>query len=1042
MEVLNIPIKHLLEDVKAGCWGLELVSGDEAYKSIYQYFEIILRDMINVVFGGYIKLFFLALKSWNDLIKQLNLPGGDTTRKNILCITANSLYNTPNRILYKNILPTIIDIKMFQTKGPTVKSYNDLKTGEELKQKVHVSKCTMKIFDYENVRKNVKNFIDYVVNRSTMANVYIQLSNKTAESHSQFLTDLYSRVESIKNLPTFMETFVTQIMRILTIRQTDLGKKHNIFVHIDMSTIFFVTDFKYDDTNVRFQGNIDALIADLGDCDGIDDQRDHAPEQGAAPDQRPSRFAKLKFVINTRFVDEELERIRRELTPEQREQNEKSLLEYDAKTTKMPQEEREREREKELSLASKLEINYEIFQMLFNCSLSQLNADAEIMSTYSHEDIYHYLSSSNLGRYMQFTEVNAKYLFIVGYLQNKLRYPFLIVGRTALQLNCVLLHDKIAKKVQFVEFFGAFQKECTDFDCVFVNPNGLIHKDTFFMVYHLFLKKFLNGREIVMKHKNSSMLEQSKINEIKMRHQILEILSVNSNETIKIKEGDGQMVRSVCDITFKPRSVPPLIQLFLTNPRELILKPHDDVKSELTELLVSFKFPSQNLLLFECVGIVNSILIEFKTRKTEENEKYQFFNLLKFASRACQCAYLISIETNLDFKRENVGLHLSVFFILQAQSAKFENDLIIQILSLFLQQKSEHEYMLNLEAYLQLKSYKETGTITNIVSDIFKLLQKGVLKLRGNLAFSLVAAAAHWQAAQDGQVSEAREYLNDGEKEGEILASAAAEATAAALGRFKGGKINKKIKSINKINKINKKIKNTKKYKRINKKCHITTRRKNKKRRITRKVVQIGGLPPTKREYYEEKLNQYCVYFCLYNAIKDDSVLISSGYKNDLLELLKEFKHDSFSSLFPDSLFKDKSKEHASNLEVKEQLLQQLTQTTTPISPIIRKCFITFISNFGKLQFDEKLNLLKYLVKKTVQKSSDLLSNTNFIDISESDEQFKSKTGVSERALLYLKELDSCISAMSQQAQRPTQTQDEVAAAFAAAFPLSPSNSR
>lgn len=1017
MEVLNIPIEDLLEVVKSGCRDLQLVSGDEAYKSIYQYFEIILRDMINVVVGNYIKLFFRALSNWNDLIKKLNLPGRDTTRKNILCITANSLYTTPNRILYKNILPTIKQHKIFQTKGSTsFKSYDDLVTGEEMGQEVRVSKCTMKIFDYENVRKNVKNFIEYIVNRSTMSNVYRQLSKMTAEPHSQFLTALYSRVESIKNLPTFMEIFITQIMRILTIRQKELGKKHNIFISIDMSTIFFVTDFKYDDTNVRIVGNIDALISDLGEYEGIDDKHDLTPEQGAASDQTPFRFAKKRnFEIGHRFVDKELERIRAELTPEQREQIEKSLLEYDEKTTKVPQS----EKVMDLSLASKLEIDYDIFQMLFNCSLRQLNADAEIISKYSDKEIYDYLSNSNLGRYMQFSEVNAKYLFIVGYLQNKLRHPFLIVGRTALQLNCVLLDDEIVKKIQLADFFVAFQQKCTDFDCVFVNPNGPRHKDTFFMVYHLFLKKILNSREIVMKHTNSSMLEQPDFYEIQMRHQILEIQSVNSNETIKIKEGDGQMVHSVCDITFKPiTSVPPLIRLFLTKPNELILKNRDG-ESELTKLLVSFQFPHHSSLLFECVGIVDSILNAFKIQQTEEKEKYQFFNLLKFASRACQCAYLISIETKL---------RLSVVFILQAQSDKFKNDLIIQILSLFLEQKSEEgKYMLNNRAYLELQYYKETGTITKIVSDIFELLQKDVLKQRGNLAFSLAAA-------QDGRVSEASEDLNDGKKEGEILASPAAAASA-----LNGGKMNKKIKS---INKINKKIKNTKKYKRINKKCHITTRRKNKKRKITRKVVQIGGVPPTKSEYYEEKLNTYCVCFCWYNAIKDDSVLISSAYKNASLERVKAFKNDSFSSSFPDSWFKDKSTEHASNLEVKEKLLQQLTQTTTPISPISRNCFIKFVSNFGKLQFDEKLNLLKYLVKKTIQKSSDLLSNTNFIDKSESDEQFKSKTGVSERALLFLKELDSCISAMSQQVQRPTQTRDEVAAELAAAFPPSPSNSR
>ena len=768
----------------------------------------------------------------------------------------------------------------------------------------------------------------------------------------------------------------------------------------------------------------------MGEYEGIDDKHDLAPEQGAASDQTPFRFAKKlqKSEISASLVDKELKRIRAELTPAQREQIEKSLLEYDEKTTKVPQS----EKVKDLSLASKLEIDYDIFQMLFNCSLSQLNADAEIIYKYSDKDIYDYLSNSNLRIYMQFTEVNAKYLFIVGYLQNKLRHPFLIVGRTALQLHCVLLHDEIAKKMQLDDFFVAFQKKCTDFDCVFVNPNGPRHKDTFFMVYHLFLKKMLKGREIVMKHTNSSMLEQPDFYEIQMRHQILEIQSVNSNETIKIKEGDGQMVHSVCDITFKPITpVPPLIQLFLTKPSELILENRDG-KSELTKLLVSFQFPSHNSLLFECVGIVDSILNEFKIQQTEEKEKYQFINLLKFASRACQCAYLISIETNRELISRKAKLRLSAFFFLHSQSDKFKNDLIIQILSLFLEQKLEDEYILNIQAYLELQYYKETGTITKIVSDIFELLQKDVLKQRGNLAFSLAAA-------QDGQVSEASEYLNDGE-EGEILASAAAEATAAAAASaLNGGKMNKKIKS---INKINKKIKNTKKYKRINKKCHITTRRKNKKRKITRKVVQIGGVPPTKSEYYEEKLNTYCVCFCWYNAIKDDSVLISSAYKNASLELVKAFKNDSFSSSFPDSGFKDKSTEHASNLEVKEKLLQQLTQTTTPISPIIRKCFITFISNFGNLLFDEKFNLLKYLVKKTIQKSSDLLSNTNFIDKSESDEQFKSKTGVSERALLFLKELDSCISAMSQQAQTPTRTRDEVAADFAAAFPPSPSNSR
>ena len=88
----------------------------------------------------------------------------EVIRKNALCRTANGLYSYPF-LAFTNIIPTIQNIQMFKTSdsGP-VMSYSELQQkqpgGENA---IVVSKCSMYAFNYDDVRTNVKNYIEYIV---------------------------------------------------------------------------------------------------------------------------------------------------------------------------------------------------------------------------------------------------------------------------------------------------------------------------------------------------------------------------------------------------------------------------------------------------------------------------------------------------------------------------------------------------------------------------------------------------------------------------------------------------------------------------------------------------------------------------------------------------------------------------------------------------------------------------------------------------------------------------------------------------------------
>jgi hypothetical protein len=540
--------------------------------------------------------------------------------------------------------------------------------------------------------------------------------------------------------------------------------------------------------NVKIEGNIQGLLDDLNLIDEF-------TERQAQKDIQERR----QLNIDQRRVHEELARIRalqpqeppqQELSDEERQRIADSLVAHD-KATATIKSSRSIKVEQETQLAHDNGIDYPVFQMLFKCSFSELLTDADTISKCSDIDTLQYLSTSNLSKYMRFTELNAKYLLIVGYLKNKLRNSFLICGRTALQMNCVLLSDEI-KRAADQHFFTAFQKSCTDFDCQFVIPQGPKPKQTFMSVYNLFLK----GHDIFMAHDARGEIPQSVFSRLITKNkQILQIGAEHSDKTIKVKESDGRFFHSVCDITFVPTSsVTPLIELFLTKPKNLTLsgiilglpdQPQQKLTElKLTELDISFQFPSPYSLLFECVGIVDSILNDFKSPQSEEKERLQFFYLLKFASRACQCAYLIHLDSKM-------GVKISV--ILREESIKFDNVLIFGILNLFLKRESSGLEKLNYLAIYAFQSYKEKGTINQIIMDVYELLQQGLSQQAGKkLTFSLG-----------------------------------------------GGKM---------VKNINKKLKNTKKYKRVNKKYHSKyknynmtnkkchTRRKNRRKSFRVKI--------------------------------------------------------------------------------------------------------------------------------------------------------------------------------------------------------------
>ena len=777
-------------ELERGISSLNLTKEDQAYKSFRQYFMIRLYDLLHPVKAPHIKLFFTALRTWNGLISALQNQRGnpEVTRKNALCRTANGLYSFPF-LSFKDILPTIQTIKMFKTsEGGPVISYNDFEIQRKQPGGVNaivVSKCSMYAFNYDDVRTNVKNFIEYIVKNSHMTRVYEKIFLHDAEKIDHFLLQLYSMVDGgITSIESFMSTIhqVTILLIVDGIQQ--LGTKNDIIFLIDFSSMYLNPGgLQFNPGNVKIGGNIQGLIDDLSLIDEF-------TERQAQKDIQERR----QLNMDERRVHEELARIRalqpqeppqQELSDEERQRFAESLVAHDKATATT----RSTKVEHDTQLAHENGIDYPVFQMLFKCSFSELLTDADTISKCSDIDTLQYLSTSNLSKYMRFTELNAKYLLIVGYLKNKLRNSFLICGRTALQMNCVLLSDEIERAAD-QHFFTAFQKSCTDFDCQFVIPPGIKPKQTFLSVYNLFLKK---GHDIFMAY-DAWEIPQSVFFRLKMqKQQILEIRSEHSDKTIKVKESDGRLFHSVCDITFVPTSsVTPLIELFLTNPASLTLSGRilglpDQPQPKLTELDISFQFPSPPSLLFECVGIVDSILNDFKSPQTEEKERLQFFYLLKFASRACQCAYLISLQSRMT---------VNISVILRAESSKFDNDLILGILNLFLKRESSgglEIVTLNELAYIAFQSYKEKGTITKIIMDVYKLLQQGLSQQAGKkLTFSLG-----------------------------------------------GGKM---------VKNINKKLKNTKKYKRVNKKYHSKyknnnmtnkkchTRRKNRRQSFRVKI--------------------------------------------------------------------------------------------------------------------------------------------------------------------------------------------------------------
>lgn len=756
-------------ELERGLSSLNLTKEDQAYKSFRQYFMIRLYDLLNPVKAQHIKLFFAALKIWNGLISALPIQRGspEVTRKNALCRTANGLYSFPF-LSFKDILPTIKTIKMFKTSesGPVI-SYNDFEIQRKQPGGVNatvVSKCTMYALNYDDVRTNVKNFIEYIVKNSHMTRVYEKIFLHDAEKIDHFLLELYSIVDGgITSIESFMSTIHQVTMLLIVDGIQHLGTKNDIIFLIDFSNMYLNPGLQFNPGNVKIGGNIQGLIDDLNLIDEF-------TERQAQKDIQERRQQNM----DQRRVHEELARIRalhpqqppqQEVSDEERQRVADSLVAHD-KATATTKSSRSTKVEHDTQLAHENGIDYPVFQMLFKCSFSELLTDADTISKCSDSETFQYLSNSNLSQYMKFTELNAKYLLIVGYLKNKLRNSFLLCGRSALQMNCVLLHDEITQAAD-QNFFIAFPRSCTDFDCQFVIPPGPKPKQTFLSVYNLFLK----GHDIFMAH-DAWKIPQPEFYRIQSRNkQIFEIRSEHSDKTIKVKESDGRLFHSVCDITFVPTSsVTPLIQLFLTNPAKLTLsgrifgQPEQKLTElKLTELDISFQFPSPYSLLFECVGIVDSILNDFKSPQSEEKEKLQFFYLLKFASRACQCAYLISLQTRK-------GVNISV--ILRAESIKFDNDLIFGILNLFLKRESSGGLeieKLNDLAYIAFQSYKEKDTISKIIMDVYELLQQGLA--RKKLTFSLG-----------------------------------------------GGKM---------VKNINKKLKNTKKYKRVNKKYHSKYKNNN-----------------------------------------------------------------------------------------------------------------------------------------------------------------------------------------------------------------------
>lgn len=791
--------------------GLNLTSKDEAYKSIYQYFMIHLRDLLDTTGISKIELFFIVLSRWNKLLQALlKLDAGSI--KNALCRSVNYLYI--NKIPFIKLTTHIESIEMFkdsksQSQSP-FHSYTQIKSDEKLKY--IVTKCSSYSINYDNVRENLKKFIKYVVIHSKLSICFTyvfpsQSEDVPAESKhvsqsedvllkdvrnpkiKHFLQVLSSDIidAAVRSVDTFFDVVFKNIMNMLILDNFEgIGTKNNIMIRVDFSTMFLTSpdSLVFNEQNVVIAGNVDGLVKDLNDINGVR-QQEYDQEQ----EQQYKEEEQRRVVLDKKLIETELERVRKlpsssprpVLSEEERQRAADELLKYEATTLSQHS-----KGVPETELASTYKIHYEVFKAWFKCPLREVVEAMRIINESDDESILQYLSNSNLQSHMSFDKVNAKYLLIVGYLQDKLHHPFLLCGNTALQMNCVLLGDTIAQlgeRVANDNFNTAFLKPCTDFDCQCVHPEGY-KTEPFFTVYNLFLK----DKHPIFMTLHEPIIPPDTFKELRKHNtQVLEIRAQHSETTIKVKESDGTFFHSVCDITFvDEKNIPPLVQLFLTNSNNLKLVVQKTDKplsppSALDKLNISFKFPCNQSLLFESVGIVDSILKDFKKDDTSEREKLQFFYLLKFASRACQCAYLISLETRLSV---NIGV------ILQTENAKFSNDFILQILYLFLEKPvpddgNPNNYKLNAAAYRDFYMYKLYHRLNPTIQYAFELLnsyKQLQLPSKAQLNFSLISSY--------------------------------------------GGNMNKKIK---RSKKINKKIKRSKKYKRINKKCHNITCRKKKR---------------------------------------------------------------------------------------------------------------------------------------------------------------------------------------------------------------------
>lgn len=174
-----------------------------------------------------------------------------------------------------------------------------------------------------------------------------------------------------------------------------------------------------------------------------------------------------------------------------------------------------------------------------------------------------------------------------------------------------------------------------------------------------------------------------------------------------------------------------------------------------------------------------------------------------------------------------------------------------------------------------------------------------------------------------------------------------------------------------------------------------------KKRRATRKVVQVGGV--SSDEYYTGKYEKYVAFFCDFNATKK-----FLGSRDDRSkEYFEALPGENFEATALGWTFNRKDKEHSINTKKKQTALDNFNPENLKyregvpgrikLSPLDKQVFEFFRDFYMAMTSPslpptkEKVDLLKSLVQSTVTKKDELLVKGDIFTLPKSEMQKLSK---------------------------------------------------